>query len=364
MPAAGLSPLRVAPEDVNADEAGELVKNLGVHNQAKGLLQAVAKQMPKDLRVAMGREEHRQRSKYLDADEVNQRGLEAVGEKGDRSALVRVLGARVRSAKGNAFDGMVIVLYETPSGRTARCAILYNENTFPKSVAAFDRATREGKIDLPGELTDAASLRKALESSQRENARLAQIAYDRSGEHDDDLLHERIAGGLGKAPTDEDPAPPAAEEVTLPEGVEAGDPGYPVDDEGNLLVLPDSVRQSLIVSAERDAAAAQQVAEAEKAREDAEATAAEQLKVANEAIEQLQEEANETATSTEGVVWPESLDEVELPAGNSQQLIAALPHYSTLVVAALAERGEAKGTREAAVAELETRSDKPAPAAE
>lgn len=342
MPRAGLSPLRVAPEDVGADEAGELVKKLGVHNQAKGLLQAVAKQMPKDLRVAMQREEHKQRSKFLDPDEVRARALEAIGEQGDSSALVRVLGARVRAAQGNPFDGMVIVQYETPSGRTARCAIAHNEHTFPKSVAAYDQAQREGKIELPGELSDAVSLRNALEEERRENARLSsEINARTTGDAEPTL--EPVPSVEGEANLGEGHPTPEDEEVELPEGVEPGDPGYPVDEEtGELLVLPQSVRDALIVAAERDA------------------TNAKQLQEADEEIEELKEAAEATSTATEGVVWPENLDEVELPAGNSQQLIAAMPHYSTLVVAALAERGEAKGTREAAVAELETRSDKPA----
>jgi hypothetical protein len=352
MPAAGLSPLRVAPEDVGADEAGELVKDLGVHNQAKGLLQAVARQMPKDLRVAMQREEHRQRSKFLDPDEVRERALEAVGEVGDRGAVQNILGARVRAAKGNAFDGMVIIQYETPSGRTARCAVLHNANTFPKSVAAYDQAQREGKIELPGELSDAGSLRKALEDARAENARLArEVHAGASGEHDDDLRHDRIPG--------EDPeAPPVPEEnlVELPEGVAPGDPGYPVDEEtGELLVMPQSVRDSLIVAHERDVAAAQQVQEAEEARAAAEAKAKEAEQYAEELAA-----APQPAEAETGAVWPESLDEVELPEGNADTLKAGLPYYSTVVVAALAERARADSVKAAAAAELETRPDKPA----
>lgn len=337
MPAAGLSPLRVAPEDVGADEAGELVKKLGVHNQAKGLLQAVAKQMPKDLRVAMQREEHKQRSKFLDADEVMARALETVGEVGDRSAVKRVLGARVRAAKANAFDGMVIIQYETPSGRTARCAVLHNENTFPESVAAYDQAQREGKIELPGELSDAATLRSALEDTRRENARLAaELHANRTGEPIP--AEEAWTEGDGSG----DPAPPApAVEVELPEGVYAGDPGYPVDGEGNLLVIPDSVRSDLIVAFERDQDAQKKLAEGEeklaKAQADAEAAAAAPV-----------EEPE-----------PVNLDQVKLPEGNSDELVAGMPYFSTLVVAALAERGKASATKAAAVAELETRPDKP-----
>lgn len=332
MPAAGLSPLRVAPEDVNADEAGELVKDLGVHNQAKGLLQAVARQMPKDLRVAMQREEHKQRSKFLDLDEVNERALEAVGENGDRSAVKRILGARVRAAKGNPFDGMVIIQYETPSGRTARCAVLHNENTFPKSVAAYNQAQREGKIELPGELSDAVTLRKALEESRAENARLA----------------AQVNGDGEPAPPaseDDPPVPPAPEdEVELPEGVEPGDPGYPVDPETDeLLVLPQSVRDELIVAYEREREAEEKLQASEaataKAQEDAEAAAA--------------------ATVLPPEPEPVNLDEVELPEGNSEQLVAGMPYFSTLVVAALAARGAAQATKKAATAELETRPDKP-----
>jgi len=146
MPAAGLNPLRVGPEDVEASEAGELVRKVGVGNQAKGLIKAVARGVPKNLRVAASRFEHVERSAYLDEDEVLAQAEETVGE----GIIAKVLSARVRGDKSRPLDSNVVVLYEVPSGRTARCYVAYSE--FPKSQRAFDNALKSGEVSLaPGE---------------------------------------------------------------------------------------------------------------------------------------------------------------------------------------------------------------------
>ena len=355
-PAAGVSPLRVGPEDVTAAEAGELVKDVGIHNHAKALIQATAKQMPKELRSAIQRFEYTDRSKHLDPDEVLYQAQSTVGSE----AIERILSARIKGSKTNPFESNVIVLYETPDQRTARCAILYNPNTFPKSVEAFDAAMREGKIVLPGELSDRGDLREALDQAHAENARLAREIRGggrRGGRG------TRVPAPKSSPPLSTDPQPgiapedvpegvvpgetpgwpivndvildlpdevreklaaaelePEDTEVELPEGVEAGDPGWPVDEEtGELLVLPDSVREKL-------AAAAEEVPSVERE--------------------------------------PVDLTEFELPEGNADQIIGMVPFLSSNVLGAIVKRDERSTVRKAAAEELAERPDSPIPVEE
>lgn len=170
MPASGLLPLRVGPEDVTAAEAGDLVKKVGVHNQAKALIQGTAKQMPKDLRVIIQRYEHQERTKLLDEKEVL---AEAEGTVGD-DTIERVLSARVKGPKGKPLESYVVVLYETDEGRTARCAIAYDKKNFPKSIRAFDSALASGEVEVGEDSSDAKSLRRQLDRANAEVKRLAE----------------------------------------------------------------------------------------------------------------------------------------------------------------------------------------------
>lgn len=347
-PAAGLQPLRVAPEDVEMAEAGNLVSKLGIFNQAKGLQQAVARQMPKALRVAMQRFEHVERSKRLDPDEVMARAQESIVEEGGTPGVVaRILGARVRGDKNDPYDGAVIIQYETPEGRTGYCAVLYNSATFPKGIKAYDNAVRDGEVKRPGELSDAPSLRDALEESHRENAR----------------LQAEVEGSV----------PAEVGEPDLPEGVVAGDPGYPMDEQGNLLVLPGSVRDELIAAAEEVEAEGKELTvedlpagvSAGDPGYPIDPATGHLVQMPDDARLQLieaherQVEAEEEAAAAKVTKWPEDLSTIELPAGNAESLVAGLPYYSTVVVAALAQYAKAQSTKDAAAAELAKRPDKP-----
>lgn len=351
-PAAGLSPLRVGPEDVEAREAGELVSKLGIHNQAKGLIDGMKKQMPRELRTAINRFEYRERSKHLDPEEVRAQAQHTVGDK----AVFRVLSARVKGSKTDPFDSNVIVLYETETGRTARCAVLYNPDTFPNSVKAYDRALREGKVELPGELADRADVREALDRTRAENARLAaeNEQLKAAGEGDPEDAPQGVAPE--DVPDDVEPgvtpgwpvvndvildlpdevreklaAAELGEEeegVELPESVEPGDPGYPVDSEGKLIALPPAVREKLIEEAEANEAA----------------------------IERAREEARAQGGTVEEPE-PVDLSEVELPEGNADTVKAMTPFLYNDVLKALTlpDRESRSSVRAAAAAELEKR---------
>lgn len=293
MPAAGLSPLRVGPEDVTAAEAGELVKKVGVHNQAKGLIQATAKQMPKDLRVIAQRFEHQDRSRLLNADEVQEQAEVTVGE----DTVGRVLSARVKGPKEDPLASHVLVLYETEEGRTARCAIGYSTKTFPKSLRAFDAALADGSVTVNEDNSDLASVQRQLDTSRAETERLAKEAAEER--------EKRKAIEAGTEPPAADPA--AAEqgvpEDQIPDGVIPGEtPGWPLIN-GIVVDLPDEVREKL--------AAAELATDETPAAPEAEAPA------------------------------PET---VEAPTGNAKDLIAAVGDYSDAQLIALlaAEKAAAK----------------------
>ena len=137
-PATGLSPLRVGPEDLEQSEGGELVKDLGIAGNAKHLIQATHRAMPDALRVAAGRHEHTQRTRFLNEDEVRGQAEAIVGEE----LLDRVLSARVRGRKEMPLESNVVILYLTKKNRTGRCYAAYK--LFPKSIQAFDSALEEG----------------------------------------------------------------------------------------------------------------------------------------------------------------------------------------------------------------------------
>lgn len=331
-PAAGLNPLRVGPEDPSASEAGELVSSVGIAHQAKALITATGKQMPKQLRLAAQRFEHVERSKALDEGEVFAQVIATIGA----DNLESILSARVKGSKTNPLDSAVIALYETPTGRTGRCAVDYNEHSFPKSFKAYDDALKQGKIELPSEYAGNEELHAKLEEIRTENARLA---------NENDELREGT--------------PPAeAAEVELPEGVEAGDPGYPVDEEGELIALPDEVRSDLIAAAQEPASEEVELPDGVEPGDPGYPVGddGELLTLPGEVRQQLIDAAGPT-----DVVEPHPLNvnEVELPEGNADQLVAAMAYYATPVVAALSVRGSAKATREAAEAELGTRPDRP-----
>jgi hypothetical protein len=324
-PAAGLDPLRVAPEDPTAAEAGELVKKIGVGNQAKKLIAAVARQMPKELRIACQRTEHPERSEYLDPEEVLAQTEYTVGAEN----VIEILSARVKGNATRPADSKVIVLFLTPEGRPARCAIDYR--LFKNSLEAFDNALKNGEVDLGSDKESAAGLR-------RQNERLrAELRAKVTGQPP---AQGFPAGTQGEEAPNAAPNDNGTSTVELPEGVEAGDPGYPVDEEsGDLLVLPDSVREDLIASAQTEQ-------EAEGAQQEIDRLTAE-LEAAQVAPVGSEEEKPDAEVD---------LSTVELPEGNAETINAGLSFYDGDVVAALAEHGKTKSTREAATAELAKRN--------
>src|SRR4051794_7279840 len=98
--------VRVGPQ--KPDEAGELVKDVGVHYHAKQVIQNVASQHPQELITIQQRRADPYRTRYVDLDEAGTL-LDDAFDLGE----VRVLSARVRGLDTEAAPQQVVVLFET-----------------------------------------------------------------------------------------------------------------------------------------------------------------------------------------------------------------------------------------------------------
>jgi hypothetical protein len=147
--------LEVGPEDVNA--AGELVRRVGVHNQAKELIRSVAANFPPELVAAGSRRILGARSRTLDIGEV-----EAAAEKAFGEDYVRLEGAKVRGTEERPDKIIVNCVFRTESGRSARGILPYSEMT--ASQAAYEDAVKNGTVVFRED--DPEANRRALEEAQ------------------------------------------------------------------------------------------------------------------------------------------------------------------------------------------------------
>lgn len=209
MPRAGLEPVRVGPETVEAgDAASRLIGGNAVDNQmqASELIKANAAAHPKEMRDLQRQPEDLNRSATLDLDEVEKVLSKQIGEEN----VAEVLGGRVRGT-GPEKSLQVVVLYEYPSGRTARASVSYSD--LSKSAKAYDKALKAGDFDTatsdriaqPDSADDAetAELKEALRKAEQANA---------------ELRAQQTAAVGAPDTTGETPAPdPGAGSVELPE---------------------------------------------------------------------------------------------------------------------------------------------------
>lgn len=145
----------VGPKSVDA--AGEMVKNVGVHNQAKHLIRAIRENYPRELVAALSRPVDQGRTKLLLIDEVS-----AVVQDVGWKDVTEVEGARVYGKGKQAHVGIV---FRTESGRSARGAIPYER--FPRSSDEYDQALKSGGVVVTDE-DDPRQLRRALEAAQKQ----------------------------------------------------------------------------------------------------------------------------------------------------------------------------------------------------
>lgn len=145
----------VGPKEV--DQAGELVKRVGVHNQAERLINQVSENFPPELVAAGSRRLLGGRSQTLDLKEVADAASEAFPDFTD------LLSAKVRGSEERPEKIAVNVVFRTASGRSARGMLPYA--TLKKSQKAYDAGIQAGTIVTREDDPEAA--RKALEQAQR-----------------------------------------------------------------------------------------------------------------------------------------------------------------------------------------------------
>lgn len=145
----------VGPVDVDA--AGELVKRVGVHNQAKLLIKSVTDNFPPELVAAGSRRLQGGRSQTLDLAEVRDAAKDAFPD------YVELLSAKVRGSEDRPEKMVVNVVCRSESGRSFRGIIAYDE--LSKSKAAYEEAVKAGTITIRDD--DPESVAKALEKAQR-----------------------------------------------------------------------------------------------------------------------------------------------------------------------------------------------------
>lgn len=142
---------------MDVDSAGELVKKVGVHNQAKRLIKQVTDNFPPELVAAGSRRLLGGRSQTLDRKEVADAATDAFPDCTD------LLSAAVRGSEERPEKIAVNIVFRTQSGRSARGILPYAE--MKKSQKAYDDGVKAGTIVMREDDPDAN--RKALEEAQR-----------------------------------------------------------------------------------------------------------------------------------------------------------------------------------------------------
>jgi len=157
----------VGPVDV--DSAGELVRKVGVHNQAKALIKAVAQNFPPELVAAGSRRVLGGQSQTLDLKEVADAAGDAFPD------FVELRGAKVRGSEARPETVAVNVVFTTKSGRTSRGIIPYDD--LSKSKKAYAKGVQDGTVVLRED--DPEANRKALEEAQK---RIVELEAEKNGD--------------------------------------------------------------------------------------------------------------------------------------------------------------------------------------
>lgn len=168
----------VGPQDVDAP--GDLAPKVVKSQEAHELIKQVRANYPIDLVILEQRDEDRARTAALDADEVLDAAQEAFGDAEQQGGVVKVLSARVRGKAQPIAEKAVCVLWETPSGRTARGAVGYAPLT--TSIDDFDRRIAAGELTEVDE-SDAKDLKRTVERQEEQITRLnARLASGEAGD--------------------------------------------------------------------------------------------------------------------------------------------------------------------------------------
>lgn len=189
----------VGPEDVDAP--GELAPKVVKQQAGHELINLVRGNYPLDLVILEQRDEDRPRTAALDADEVLEAIRDAFGDEKDDGGVVKLLSARVRGAAQPVEEKAVCVLWETPSGRTARGAIGYSD--LGTSVDRFDSMVARGEVTEVDE-TDPKDLQRTVERQENLIKRLQAKAEGKDTEGLDGdsikkMIEEAVSGQVDEA---------------------------------------------------------------------------------------------------------------------------------------------------------------------
>lgn len=282
----------VGPMDV--DRAGELAPKVNSANKGHELIQHVRDSHPIELIKLQQRPEDLGRSKGLDHAEVLDAVSEAFGGEDEKGGVVRLLSARVRGKDRPLDDIAVVVLWETPSERTARGAIAYEP--LENSIRAYERGIADGSII------------EHLEEDGGEDTALLKRTANRQAEQIERLskqLEEAKEGGGDKPPADEgDDAPPAG--------------------------ISPEVQAALDELREQNAQLQEQLAEAQAAEPTVPANedAADGTGDGSQTGAEAEAEAAAAASEPETPAEPPAPEPVEAPEGNAKDLIAHMGDYT------------------------------------
>lgn len=165
-------PVTIGPQD--PDSASDLTARLGVHNKADKLLARARANYPEALTRALSLPDNPERTAALDLEEVESAVRSIEGRRAFVKDDDKVIDARV---KGREEDELVVaVLYERPSGRTARGVIPYEG--LRGSARRFAEQQEEESSSVVGSTRQASSAgaRDAAEEKLREyEERLQQL---------------------------------------------------------------------------------------------------------------------------------------------------------------------------------------------
>lgn len=311
----------VGPQDV--DGAGDLAPKVVKQQEAHEMIRMVRANYPVDLVILEQRDEDRARTAALNADEVFEAVCDAFGDEEAKGGVVKVLSARVRGRAQPLEEKAVCVLWETPSGRTARGAVGYSDLT--KSLDAFDRMIASGEITEVDE-TDPKDLARTVERQEDQIRRLnAQVA---GGEDD-----PAVAAGLTREDVE------SMVKQAISEGAE--DAIAERDEEIERLKAELAAKNDAGDGDGNDAAAARPETEdlTKQDAADAASTTEAEAGIAPVAEGGTFDEAN--GTGGEAEVEPTPPEPVEAPAGKQQELLAKMESFSPEQLAALVEAEEA-----------------------
>lgn len=158
----------VGPVDV--DSAGELVKRVGVHHQAKRLIKSVGDNFPPEVVAAGSRRLLGGRSQTLDLAEVADAASETFPD------YTELLSAKVRGSEERPDKVIVNVVCRSESGRSFRGILPYA--SMKKSQKAYDEGVKAGTIVMRPD--DPEANQKALEEAQKRIIELTKQVEDGS----------------------------------------------------------------------------------------------------------------------------------------------------------------------------------------